>query len=125
MKKEITRYPTPLPLPFSRAVRAGEFLFLSGQIPLDSEGNVVSGDITTQTRAVMERIAETLSECGAGFDDVVKANVWLTDMSLFAEFNACYAGYFNDKFPTRATVQAGLAPGVDVEIEMQAWLPEK
>ncbi|WP_191576851.1 MULTISPECIES: RidA family protein [Achromobacter] len=118
----ITRYPSSLPLPFSRATQAGGFLFLSGQIPLDADGQVVRGDITAQTNAAIERIKETLALAGASLKDVVRVTVWLTDLALFAQFNEAYRSHFSSDFPTRSTVEAKLAMDVDVEIEVQAWL---
>lgn len=118
----ITRYPSSLPLPFSRATQAGGFLFLSGQIPLDADGQVVRGDITAQTNAAIERIKDTLSLAGASLKDVVRVTVWLTDLALFAQFNEAYRSHFSSDFPTRSTVEAKLAMDVDVEIEVQAWL---
>lgn len=116
----IQRYESPLGLPFSRMVRAGGFVFFSGQIPLDAQGEVVRGDIKEQTHAVMARLQESLAEVGLGFGDVVKVTVWLTDMDTFADFNEVYASYFKDGLPTRSTVQAKLGMGVDIEIEIQA-----
>ena len=87
MSNDIQRFPSSLPFPFSRAVKAGGFLFLSGQVPMSASGEVVRGDIQTQTRAVCERIGESLAACGARFDQVVKATVWLSDMAHFAGFN--------------------------------------
>lgn len=118
----ITRYPSSLPLPFSRATQAGGFLFLSGQIPLDADGQVVRGDITAQTNAAIERIKDTLALAGASLKDVVRVTVWLTDLALFAQFNEAYRGHFSSDVPTRSTVEAKLAMDVDVEIEVQAWL---
>lgn len=122
MPNTLQRYPSTLPYPFSKAIRVGDFLFLSGQIPMTAEGEVVHGDIATQTAAVMTRIGETLAECGVGFDQVVKATVWLSDMQHFAGFNQVYQRHFSSGFPVRSTVSAGLALGVDVEIEVQAWV---
>ncbi len=123
MSEQLQRYPRHLPYPFSKAVRVGDFLFLSGQVPMDPQGNVVLGDIREQTEAVMSRIGETLTECGVGFDQVVKATVWLTDMQHFAGFNEVYKRYFDNGFPVRSTVGGSqLALGVDVEIEVQAWV---
>lgn len=119
---DIQRIPGPLPLPFSRAVKAGGFVFLSGQIPMDQNGKLVSGDITAQTTAVMERIGESLALAGASFNHVVRATVWLSDLALFQQFNEVYQPYFPQGFPTRSAVQAKLAFGVDVEVEVQAWL---
>lgn len=116
----IERYPSPLGLPFSRMVRAQGFVFFSGQIPMDEQGQVVRGDIRTQAHAVMGRLQDSLREVGLGFGDVIKATVWLSDLAMFADFNDVYASYFKDGLPVRSTVQAQLAMGVDLEIEIQA-----
>ena len=87
MQSSIERFPAPLPVPFSKAVRAGNFLFLSGVLALDAQANVIDGDITVQTRVLLERIAATLSECGARMDQVVRATIWLADLNDFAAFN--------------------------------------
>ncbi|MGE8686588.1 MAG: RidA family protein [Achromobacter sp.] len=118
----ITRYPSSLPLPFSRATQAGGFLFLSGQIPMDANGQVVRGDIGGQTHAALDRIEETLALAGATLKDVVRVTVWLSDLALFAQFNEAYRSRFPSDFPSRSTVEAKLALDVDVEIEVQAWL---
>ncbi|MQT60841.1 RidA family protein [Pseudomonas sp. FSL R10-1350] len=122
MSDTIKRYPSHLPFPFSRAIRVGDFLFLSGQVSMNAQGEVVRGDISVQTEAVMTRISETLAECGVGFDQVVKATVWLSDMQHFTGFNEVYKRHFPNGFPVRSTVGAQLALGVDVEVEVQAWL---
>ncbi|MFT0212102.1 RidA family protein [Pseudomonas sp. F1_0610] len=120
---KIERFASPLPLPFSRAVKAGGFLFLSGQVPVDAQGNVVKGSIQQQTEAVMQRIQETLALHGASLADVVKATVWLSDMKHFAGFNEVYAGYVEGNLPVRSTVaNSTLAYDVDVEVEVQAYL---
>jgi len=121
----ITRFPNTAGLPLSRAIRAGDFLLLSGQIPVDENGQVVRGDIATQTHAVLQRIGETLALAGAGYSDVVRATVWLADIGDFAAFNEVYRTYFSEGFPTRSTVEAKLALGVGIEIEVQAWLGAK
>ncbi|MGY6270134.1 RidA family protein [Achromobacter denitrificans] len=118
----IIRYPSPLPLPLSRATQAGGFLFLSGQIPMGADGRVVRGDIGAQTHAALDRIKETLAQAGATLKDVVRVTVWLSDLSLFAQFNDAYRVHFPSDFPSRSTVEARLAMDVDVEIEVQAWL---
>lgn len=121
----IKRYPGPAALPLSRATQAGDFLFLSGQIPMDASGQVVRGDITTQTDAVFDRIVETLGKAGCHLQDVVRATVWLSDLALFDEFNQAYARRFGNALPARSTVQARLARDVDVEIEVQALSPKR
>jgi 2-iminobutanoate/2-iminopropanoate deaminase len=118
----IQRYPSDLPYPFSKAVRAGGFVFLSGQIPVDQDGRRIDGDITAQTRAVMDRLGETLQSVGADFADVVRVTVWLSDLAQFGAFNEVYAKYFEGALPARSTVQAKLAFDVGVEIEVQAWV---
>ena len=119
----IERIPTPLPMPFSKAVRAGGFLFLSGVLPMTAEGQLVKGDIGTQTRAVIERIAATLGECGASLADVIRATVWLSDWNDFPTFNEEYRRHFGAALPARSTVQAQLYGGAGIEIEVQALAP--
>ena len=116
----IERYESPLGLPFSRMVRANGFVFFSGQIPMDKEGQVVRGDIRQQTQAVMDRIGESLAELGLGYADVVKTTVWLSDLQLFADFNEVYGSYVKGGLPARSTVESKLALGVDVEVEIIA-----
>ncbi len=121
----IERYPTPLPVPFSKAVRAGGFLFLSGQLPMDGAGQLVGGDIRTQTRTVLQGIAATLAECGAALSDVVRVTVWLADLDDFDAFNQEYRQHFKDELPARSTVQARLYHGAAIEMEVQAWLGDR
>ncbi|MEP7300042.1 MAG: RidA family protein [Caldimonas sp.] len=124
MSAAIERYPTPLPVPFSKAVRAGGFLFLSGVLPMDGEGRIVAGDIETQTRVVLERIAATLGGLGASLADVVRVTVWLADLADFPAFNAEYRRHFAPAdLPARSTVQAQLYQGARIEIEAQALAP--
>ncbi|RYZ00960.1 MAG: RidA family protein [Comamonadaceae bacterium] len=120
----ITRYPTPLPVPFSKAVRAGGFLFLSGVLAMDANANIMEGDVQVQTRIVLERIAATLREVGASMDQVVRATIWLADLEDFAAFNQEYAKHFALGLPSRSCVQAPLYKGARVEIEVQAWVGE-
>ncbi|MFV3283930.1 RidA family protein [Pseudomonas sp. NY15356] len=122
MSNDIQRFPSSLPFPFSRAVKAGGFLFLSGQVPMNASGEVVRGDIQAQTRAACERIGESLAVCGARFDQVVKVTVWLSDMAHFAGFNEVYKAFFGEALPVRSTVASALALDVDVEIEVQAFV---
>jgi 2-iminobutanoate/2-iminopropanoate deaminase len=119
----IERIPTPLPVPFSKAVRAGGFLFLSGQLAMDAAGNIVEGDVAVQTRLVLERIAATLQECGASMADVVKTTVWLGSLDDFAAFNDEYRRHFGAGLPARSTVEAKLYRNAKVEIEVTALAP--
>jgi len=117
----IVRTPSDLPLPFSKAVEAGGFLFLSGQIPMGADGKPLPGTIEEQTANVLDRIAATLAELHSSLEDVVRVTVWLSDLGTFARFNDVYAGYFKaPHLPVRSTVQAQLAFGVAVEIEVTA-----
>ena len=115
-------YPAPGGLPFSSAVRAGGWLMLSGQIPFDAATQKPhTGSIEEQTHAVLQSIAKTLQGLDSSLDDVVKVNVWLSDLAQFAAFNEVYRGYFRaGRYPVRSLVQAQLAFGVAVEIEVQA-----
>jgi 2-iminobutanoate/2-iminopropanoate deaminase len=110
--------------PYSQAVRAGDFLYASGQIPLDpTTGTITEGGITAQTHQVFQNLAAVLTAAGASFDRVVKTNVYLADMADFGAMNEVYAGYFAQPFPARATIQAaGLPRNVRVEIDVVAYL---
>ena len=122
MSTAIERHPTHLSVPFSKAVRAGGFLFLSGVLAMDAQGNIIAGGIQAQTTAVLERIAAVLAECGSRMSDVVRATVWLADLDDFAGFNEVYAAHFAGALPARSTVQAQLYKGALIEIEVQAWV---
>ena len=116
----IERIPSPLPVPFSKAVRAGGFLFLSGVLAMDAKGGIIEGDVQAQTRAVLERIALSLKECNSSMARVVRASIWLADLADFAAFNEEYAKHFPEGLPSRSCVQAVLYKGAKVEIEVQA-----
>jgi 2-iminobutanoate/2-iminopropanoate deaminase len=111
--------------PYSPAVRAGDFIFVSGQVPVDpASQQLISDDIGTETRRVLTNIQEILKGCNAGMADVVKCNVYLADGSDFSGMNAVYAEFFGDAKPARATVVTGFAvPGIRVEIEAIAYQP--
>ncbi|BBO22462.1 MAG: reactive intermediate/imine deaminase [Chthonomonadaceae bacterium] len=108
--------------PYSQAVRAqGEFVFLSGQIPLLPSGELVGGSIEDQTRQVLENLSAVLAKEGLSLRNVVKTTIFLSSMDHFAKVNEVYAGYFPEEPPARATVAvAGLPKAVDVEIEAVA-----
>jgi len=108
--------------PYSQAIQAGNLLFCSGQIPLDPvSGEIVTGDIHRQAEQVMENISAVLSAAGAGFNDVVKATVFLVEMSDFGAVNEVYGRYFSEHKPARSTVAVKALPrGVLVEIEVIA-----
>lgn len=111
--------------PYSQAVVRGEWLFASGQIPIDpSTGKLVEGDVEAQTERVIANLAAILEEGGSSLDHVVRATVYLTDLSLFPRVNAVYAKHFRgDPPPARATVGVAALPlGADVEIDAIAIL---
>jgi 2-iminobutanoate/2-iminopropanoate deaminase len=110
--------------PYSQAIRAGDFLFASGQIPLDpTTGTITEGGITAQTHQVLQNLGAVLSAAGVTFDRVVKTTIYLADMEDFAAVNEVYAGYFPAPAPARATIQAaGLPKNVRVEIDLVAYL---
>jgi 2-iminobutanoate/2-iminopropanoate deaminase len=108
--------------PYSQAVRSGNFLFCSGQIPLDPKsGQIVSGDVAAQTRRVLDNIVAVLRAEKLTFDNVVKTTIFLTDLGDFQTVNEIYASYFKQDPPARSTVQVSALPkGANVEIEIIA-----
>jgi 2-iminobutanoate/2-iminopropanoate deaminase len=123
MKTIINTSNAPAPIgPYNQAIAAGDFIFLSGQIALDAaSGQLITGDIRTETKQVMENIKAILVEAGIDFENIVKTSIFLTDMQNFAQVNEVYGTYFKDAFPARETVQvAGLPKGVNVEITVTA-----
>ena len=110
-------------IPLSKAIRTGDFVFLSGQVPLREDGSIETGSIESQTRVVMENIEALLNEAGCTLSDVVKATVWLADREDFAAFNRVYAEYFPGAPPTRSTVESRLMIDIRVEIEVSAYKP--
>lgn len=111
-------------LSLSRAVRAGDFVFLTGQIPFVDGAPMTSGSIEEQTRVVLDTIRATLAEAGCALSDVVKSMVWLTDRADFPGFNAVYAEYFPDEPPARSAVVSDLLVDVRVEVEVVAFKPQ-
>jgi 2-iminobutanoate/2-iminopropanoate deaminase len=121
--KVITTEKAPAAIgPYSQAIQAGGLLFCSGQIPLDPvSGEIVAGDVQRQAEQVMENISAVLSAAGAGFNDVVKATVFLVEMGDFGAVNEVYGRYFSGHKPARSTVAVKDLPrGVLLEIEVIA-----
>lgn len=110
--------------PLSPAVRAGDFVYVSGQVPVGADGELVVGGIEAQTRQVMDNIRAALALAGAGFEDVCKCTVWLQDARDFGAFNRIYMGYFPDGKPARSTTEARLMIDAKVEIDVIAYKPE-
>lgn len=122
-KKIVNTNNAPAPIgPYNQAIQFGNMLFVSGQIPLDAAtGNLVQGDIKTETHKVMENLAAILKEAGMDFSNVLKSTIFLMDMGQFAQVNEVYGSYFKENAPARETVQvAGLPRGVNVEISVIA-----
>lgn len=119
MKEVIYTESAPKPIgPYSQAVKTGNMLFVSGQIPIDPKtGEVVKGGIKEQTRQVLENIKAVLEAAGYTLNDVTMAFVFLADMNMFPEYNEVYTQYFKEKPPARVTVQAARLPR-DVLIEI-------
>src|SRR6266540_300588 len=120
--KELITSPGAAPAigPYSPAIRAGQFLFLSGQIPLDpATGQIVTGDTRAQTVRVLENIGELLKAGGADFSNVVRTTIFLADLGDSAAVNEIYATYFSAPYPARATVQVARLPR-DVKVEIDA-----
>ena len=111
--------------PYSHAVRAGDFIYVSGMGPLDAQTNQFSfGSIQHETRLVIENIRSILEGCGASLQDVVKCSVFLADRNDFQAMNEVYAEYFGEAKPARTTVQAVLpSPGMKVEIDCVVYKP--
>jgi 2-iminobutanoate/2-iminopropanoate deaminase len=110
-------------VPLSPAVRAGDFIYVSGQVPTNSDGSVVQGGIEAQTRRVMENVEAALKLAGASLSDVVKTTVILVDARDFSAFNKVYGSFFATNPPARTTVEARLMIDIRVEIEAIAYKP--
>ncbi|PKN28667.1 MAG: reactive intermediate/imine deaminase [Deltaproteobacteria bacterium HGW-Deltaproteobacteria-21] len=123
MKKAVHTEKAPKPVgPYSQGIRAGDLLFLSGQVAIDpSTGKLSSGSAGEQTSVIMENLRAILQAEALDFSDVVKTTIFLTDMADFSEVNRIYGGFFNSNPPARSTLQvAGLPLGARLEIEMIA-----
>ncbi len=112
--------------PYSPAVRAGDFIFVSGQVPVDpATQKMISGDIATETRQVLNNIKGVLEGCGASLADVVRCGVFLADGQDFAAMNEVYSEFFGTDKPARTTVVTAFAlPGIKVEIDAIAYRPK-
>jgi 2-iminobutanoate/2-iminopropanoate deaminase len=122
-KKIINTTNAPAPIgPYSQAVQAGNWLFISGQVAINpTTGNVIDGTIADETTQVMKNLQALLEAANCSFANVVKTTIFLSDMGLFAEVNNVYGTYFTDNFPARETVAVkGLPRNVNVEISMIA-----
>jgi 2-iminobutanoate/2-iminopropanoate deaminase len=123
MKKIINTENAPKPVgPYSQAVKADKFLFVSGQIAINpKDGKIVASDIKGQTGRIMENIKAILKAANFSLADIVQTNVYLSSMALFNDFNNTYAKHFDHDFPARVTVGIELMPGALVEISVIAY----
>jgi reactive intermediate/imine deaminase len=112
-------------LPFCQATIANGFVFVSGQVALGDDGEVVPGGIVAQTHHCIQSIISILEQAGCTLKDVVKVNAWLDDTRDFQAFNRVYADYFRDGLPARACVQSALMVDAKVEIEVIAVQPPR
>jgi reactive intermediate/imine deaminase len=110
-------------LPFTKAVRAGDFIFVSGQVPMGVDGEIVDGNIAAQTRQTIENVKAILQAQGLDLGHVVKATVWLADTRDFWPFNKVYLEYFGATLPARSCVRADMMVDCKVEIEVVAYSP--
>ena len=127
MSKEIIGDPLIIngrKLSLSKAVRAGDFVFLTGQVPMKNGAVVTDGSIEEQTRIVLDEIKSTLTEAGCELQDVVKSMVWLKNRDDFPGFNAVYAEYFPYDPPARSAIVSDFLVDVLVEVEVVAYKPE-
>jgi 2-iminobutanoate/2-iminopropanoate deaminase len=123
-KQAILSQDAPAPIgPYSQATRVGDWIFISGQIPIDPHtGELISGGIAAQTKQVLQNLQAVLTAVGLNLDSVVKTTIYLTDLTMFSEMNEVYATYFRPPYPARATVQVCALPkGAQVEIEAIAY----
>jgi len=124
----INRYGTPKAgaLPFAKAAGADGWLYVSGQVPRDAEGQIVSGNITTQARVALDNLKIVLESADYTIEDVVRVGVWLEDPRDFAEFNKVYGDFFSsDHAPARVTVQAMMMSDMRVEVDCIAYKDPK
>ncbi len=121
MREIIETKDAPAPIgPYSQAIRANGFVFVSGQIPLIPDtGSVVDGDIAAQTHQVMRNLSAILKAAGSGLNQVVKTTVFLSNLEDFSRFNRIYGEYFGEAKPTRSTVQVARLPK-EVLLEIEA-----
>ena len=112
-------------LPFARAVQADGWLYVSGQVPMGPDGEIVAGSIATQTHQTVANIKAILGELGLGLEHVVKVTVWLADTRDFWPFNKVYNEYFGAALPARSCVRADMMVDCKVEIEVVAYDPRK
>lgn len=123
-KQAIFSSDAPAPIgPYSQATRVGDWIFISGQIPIDpATGELIVGGVAAQTKQVLQNLQAVLTALGLSLDSIVKTTIYMTDLNMFAEMNEVYSHYFRPPYPARATVQVSALPkGALVEIEAIAY----
>jgi len=107
--------------PYAQAVKVGDMIYTSGQIPMTPEGELIEGDIKVQTRQIFENLQAVLEEAGSSLSKIVKTTIYLTDMDDFLAVNTVYGEYFSGSYPARSTVAVKTLPkNVDIEIDVVA-----
>lgn len=112
-------------VPLSPAVRAGDTVYISGQVPVGPNGQIVEGGIEAQTKQVLENVKAALALAGATMEDVVKTTIWLEDARDFGRMNAVYGTYFPKEPPARTTVESRLMIDIKIEVEAITYAPQK
>ena len=125
MIKEIIGGRSSEDLPYSKAVRAGDFIYVSGMVALGPDGVIIKGGVAAETHAIFNDLKALLDEAGCGLEQVVKSNVCLPVPGDFDEFNEAYAEYFTENHPARATICAALTIPARVEIEFIVYDPRR
>lgn len=127
MKKQVSTNKAPKAVgPYSQAIEANGFVYLSGQISLTAEGEFIDGSAEEQTHQIMKNLAEVLKASGCDFGDVVKTEIFLSDMNDYSKVNEVYESYLSEPYPARVTVEVARIPrDGKVEISMIAVLKEK
>ena len=124
-KEVIVSKKAPKPVgPYSQAVKAGNFLFISGQLPINpATGEIIRGNFEEAVKIVLENVKSIVEEAGGTMDDIVKVTVYMKDLSLFSKFNEIYSQYFKDKYPARVVVEVSRIPkDADLEVEAIAYI---
>jgi 2-iminobutanoate/2-iminopropanoate deaminase len=106
--------------PYSVATEANGFVFISGQVAIDPGGGATPGDVVDQARLIMDNLGVILGDLGLGYDDIVKATIFLTDVGDFAAVNRIYGGYFPTEPPARSTFQVAALPRPEFKVEIEA-----
>jgi len=122
MRKIVNPEAAPAIGPYSPALKFGDFIQISGQIPIDADGAIVAGGVSEQTEQVMKNLQALVEAAGASMTQVVKCTCYLGDMADFPTFNDVYGNYFSEPYPCRATIQAVLPAGSRVEVDALLYL---